>query len=104
MDSIQISLEQFRAVMLAAGYDQVTQRSWDPNIKLEEHVHPFDANAIVIQGEMVLGVKGYQPRRLIAGDTFHVLANTPHFEEYGKDGATYWVARKGDIPGVARGM
>jgi hypothetical protein len=53
---------------------------------------------------MVLGVKGYQPRRLIAGDTFHVLANTPHFEEYGKDGATYWVARKGDIPGVARGM
>jgi hypothetical protein len=54
MDSIKISLDQFRNLMLSAGYDHVTERSWAPNTKIEERTHPFDANAIVIQGEMIL--------------------------------------------------
>ena len=100
MDTIQLSLEQFKAVMLAAGYDQVTERVWEPHTKLEEHAHPFEANAIVVQGEVILGIKGSEPRRLTVGDTFHVLANTPHTEVYGSEGATYWVARKGDVPHI----
>jgi len=86
--------------MLAAGYDQVTERVWELDTKLEEHTHPFDANAIVVQGEVILGIKGRDPRLLTEGDTFHVLANTPHTEVYGTKGATYWVARKGDVPHI----
>lgn len=100
MDSIKISLEQFRNLMLSAGYDHVTERSWAPNTKIEERTHPFDANGIVIQGEMTLGIKGNGPRKLTTGDTFNILANTPHSEEYGKEGTTYWVARKGSITSV----
>ena len=55
--------------MLAAGYDQVTERVWEPHTKLEEHTHPFEANAIVVQGEVILGIKGSEPRRLTVGDT-----------------------------------
>jgi hypothetical protein len=100
MDSIKISLEQFRELMLAAGYDHVTERTWAPNTKIEERTHPFDANGIVIQGEMTLGIKGNGPRKLTTGDTFNILANTPHSEVYGKEGTTYWVARKGSITSV----
>ena len=98
MNTFTMTFEQFSSVMLAAGYDQVTTRVWDANIKLDEHTHPFDANAIVVQGDMVLGVEGRKPIKLAAGDTFHLKANTPHYEEYGSQGATFWVARKGEIP------
>ena len=100
MESIQLSLDQFKSIMLSAGYDQVTERVWEPHTKLDEHTHPFEANAIVVQGEVTLGIQGKEPRKLKAGDTFHVLANTPHTELYGSEGATYWVARKGDVPHV----
>ena len=95
MDSIKISLDQFRELMLTAGYDHITERGWEPNTKLEERTHPFDAIAIVIQGEMTLGVKGSEPRKLFTGDIFNIAANTPHYEQYGQNGTTYWVARKG---------
>jgi len=94
MQAINFTLEQFCAVMLAAGYDEVTERHWEPNTRLDEHTHPFDANAIVISGYVWLSVNGGDPKRLSAGDTFHVVANTPHAEEYGPEGASYWVARK----------
>lgn len=48
MEAINFTLEQFRSVMLAAGYDEVTERSWEPNTTLDVHTHPFDANAIVV--------------------------------------------------------
>jgi mannose-6-phosphate isomerase-like protein (cupin superfamily) len=96
MSAINLTLEQFRSVMLAAGYDEVTERSWDANTKLDEHTHPFDANAIVVSGNFWLSVNGGETKQLSAGDTFHVVANTPHSEEYGPEGATYWVARKSE--------
>ena len=95
MEAINFTFEQFRSVMLAAGYDEVTERSWEPNTKLDLHTHPFDANAVVVSGYLWLRVNGAEPKRLFAGDTFHVVANTPHAEEYGPEGASYWVARKG---------
>jgi hypothetical protein len=103
MDSINISLEQFRNLMLSLGYDHVTERGWKHNTKLEERSYPFDAVAIVIQGEMVLGVKGSAPRKLVTGDTFNIASNTPHYEQYGNNGTTYWVARKGYTRAVTYG-
>jgi hypothetical protein len=104
MDSIKISLDQFRNLMLSAGYDHVTERGWKPNTKLEERSYPFDAIAIVIQGEMILGVKGSDPRKLVTGDTFNIASNTPHYEQCGSNGTTYWVARKGHTTAATRGV
>ena len=87
------TFEEFRAQALARGADEVLERVWKPGTVLEMHTHPFDADALVVQGEMWLGEAGIE-RRLLAGDTFQLAAGTPHTERYGGDGATYWVARK----------
>lgn len=88
------SFEDFQATMLAAGYDEVLVRPWAPDTVVPHHTHPFDANALVVQGEMWLSVQGGAPRHLVAGDRFHLLAQVPHEEKYGPEGATYWVARR----------
>jgi quercetin dioxygenase-like cupin family protein len=98
METAEISFAQFTKMMLAAGYNQVIERIWEPDLTLEEHTHPYDVNAMVVQGEFVLTVKGEEPRKIVAGESFHVLANTPHSEQYGAVGATFWAARKGRIP------
>ena len=87
------TFDEFRGQALARGFDEVLERVWKPATVLETHTHEFEADAIVIRGEMWLGENGAE-RRLVAGDTFHLLAGTPHTERYGDDGAVYWVARK----------
>jgi hypothetical protein len=89
-----LTLAQFRALMLAAGYDEVTERHWAPATVVETHTHPFEANALMVQGEMWLSVAGDAARTLRPGDTFHLHENVPHAEKHGAEGATYWVARK----------
>lgn len=90
----QPTLAQFRATMLAAGYDEVLERVWAPGTAVDTHTHPFEANAIVVQGEMWLAVESGDARRLLPGDHFHLQVNAPHSERYGPEGATYWVARR----------
>jgi len=94
MDQITITLEQFRAVMLAAGYDEVMERKWSANTVVSQHPHPFEANALVVDGEMWLTIEDGAPRRLVAGDTFHLDAGVPHAERYSESGAVYWVGRR----------
>lgn len=84
----------FEAGAKAQGFDEVLERKWAPDTVLETHVHPFDANALVVAGEMWLTV-GADTRHLLAGDTFELARNIPHAERYGREGATYWVARRG---------
>ena len=93
-----LSLDQFRALMTAAGYSEVIERHWAPGTVLDTHTHPFGANAIVVQGRMWLAVQGGPERELQVGDTFALDAEIPHTERYcTEQGATYWVARK-DVP------
>ena len=88
------SFAQFESRAKAQGFDQVLERRWEPGTVLDTHVHPFDASALVVQGEMWL-IVGDNTRHLLAGDTFELARNTPHAERYGSEGATYWVARRG---------
>lgn len=57
------------------------------------HSHNFDAEAVVIQGEMWLTCDGVT-QHLSNGDTFKIGREVPHSERYGSQGATYWVARR----------
>lgn len=87
------TFDQFRDRALAQGFDEVLERRWAPGTVLDEHTHPFDANAVVVQGEMWL-VEGAVERCLHPGDTFELARGIPHAERYGPEGATYWVARR----------
>ena len=91
---MELTFDQFESLMLAAGYDEVIQRTWPPHTRLDEHTHPFEANGIVVSGVMQLQVEDGPPRTLHPGDVYHVLAGIRHAETYGDDGAMVWAARK----------
>lgn len=98
MSRIPISIEQLRQMLCAAGYDEVVERVWAPDTEVDCHTHPFDVNALMVDGEMTLAVADEMPRLLRAGDTFQLAAHVPHTETYGPRGATYWVARRAVAP------
>jgi molybdopterin-guanine dinucleotide biosynthesis protein A len=83
----------FERAHRAAGFDQIVERSWDPDVVLDTHSHPFAVQAQVVRGRMWLTVGG-QTRDMSAGDTFELAADVPHSERYGPQGAAYWVARR----------
>ena len=87
------SFETFRDEALACGCDEALVREWGADTVLETHTHPFDAEAVVVQGEMWLSEDG-RTRHLTCGGTFRLPAGTPHAERYGPEGATYWVGRR----------
>jgi hypothetical protein len=49
---IPMEFEAFADRMKKLGFDQVVERVWKPLTTVEEHTQPFDANALVVQGEM----------------------------------------------------
>jgi hypothetical protein len=86
----------FERDALASGYDEALERRWEPNTQLDTHSHPFDAEAVVVQGEMWLTCRGTM-RHLCRGDTFKIERGEAHEERYGCEGATYWVARRNAV-------
>ena len=87
------NFDLFAAKARAAGFDEALVREWAPDKVIETHTHPFDADAVVTQGEMWLTCAG-STRHLLPGDTFSLAREVPHAERYGPQGATYWVARR----------
>jgi len=96
--SLPASFDAFRAEALACGCDEALVREWPPAAVLDTHTHPFDAEAVVMHGEMWL-TEGGRTWHLTPGATFRLAAGVPHAERYGPQGATYWVARR--APGIA---
>jgi hypothetical protein len=88
-----MSFEAFQQQALAEGFDEVLERTWEPHTVLDTHTHPFAVKARVTDGQMWLSI-GTQKRYLTPGDEFTLAREEPHAEEYGPEGATYWVARK----------
>jgi hypothetical protein len=87
------TFEAFAERWRAAGFDEVIERRWAPGTVLDTHSHPFDAEALVTQGEFWLTCDG-RTRHLRAGDRFALAREAPHSERYGDEGATFWVARR----------
>ena len=87
------TFDQFKATSLAAGFDEVLVREWAPSQQVASHSHAFEVSALVVRGDLVLTVGG-QEHHLKAGDPFTLARDTLHTEQYGIDGATFWVARK----------
>jgi len=87
------SFEAFRAEALKAGCDEALVREWKPNTVVETHTHDFDAEVVVVQGEMWL-TEGGRTWHIKPGGSFRVAAGTPHGERYGPDGTTYYAGRR----------
>jgi quercetin dioxygenase-like cupin family protein len=85
--------DEFRAEMTRAGFENPVVVERDPNGALDEHVHPFEARALILSGEITLTVNG-QDRVYRSGDVFHLQQNEPHIEKYGPAGVRYLSARK----------
>jgi quercetin dioxygenase-like cupin family protein len=89
----QADFAAYAAAARAEGFDEVTERRWEPGVTVDTHTHPFAVKAVVVQGEMWLTV-GDATRHLRPGDTFALERDVPHAERYGAAGATYWAARR----------
>ena len=88
-----MTFDSFKADMLTRGFETVVEREWQPNTVVDDHSHPFRAQALVVRGEMWLTVGG-MTQHLKPGGTFDIEAGVQHSERYGTDGATYWVGRR----------
>ena len=87
------TFDQFKATSLAAGFDEVLVREWAAGQRVDSHTHAFEVSALVVRGDLVLTVVE-RVHHLKAGDPFTLARDTRHTEQYGADGATFWVARK----------
>ena len=74
-----VAFEEFAAQARARGFDEVLERRWEPGTVLDAHTHPFAVDALVVQGEMWLGV-GDVTQHLRPGDPCGPDANGPHPE------------------------
>ena len=87
------TLDSFRTRALARGFDEGLERVWAPDQVTATHAHPFDVEAVVVQGELWLTHEG-RTRHLTLGDAFVVDHDAPHSERYGTAGAVIWAARR----------
>ena len=65
----------------------------EPNCSRAEHAHHFDVSALVLEGEITLGVAG-QRRTYRPGDQFTMAAGCMHTEDVGPAGVRYVIGRR----------
>ncbi|HEY2977413.1 MAG TPA: AraC family ligand binding domain-containing protein [Burkholderiaceae bacterium] len=89
----ELTFDTFNASARSQGFDEIVERQWKPDTEVGTHTHSFAVKALVVQGEMWLSV-GERTQHLLPGDTFQLDHDEPHAERYGREGATYWAARR----------
>jgi quercetin dioxygenase-like cupin family protein len=75
------------------GFPDAVVVTREANVEMEMHEHPFEAKALILEGEMSIRMDD-EVRAYRVGDVFHLPANKPHAERFGPNGVTYLVGRK----------
>lgn len=83
----------FEAGLTRDGYTVVSV-TMQPDANNPEHVHPFDARLLVIEGAMTIVREGAPTRTYSAGETFEMPVGTKHSETAGDLGAIYVAGRR----------
>lgn len=65
----------------------------EPDGRLDTHAHPFEAKALILEGEIRI-VSGGEERCYGPGDVFHLQRDEPHVESYGPQGVRYLSGRR----------
>ena len=84
---------EFEALLAAEQFEQVVTVEREPGGSMDRHSHPFEAKALVIEGELSIRTE-HEERRYRAGEVFHLPADVPHSELFGPIGVKYLVGRK----------
>jgi quercetin dioxygenase-like cupin family protein len=84
---------EFERSLASDGFRDVDTRRIEPNRMTPEHEHPFDVRALVLSGDITLGVAG-ATHTYRAGDVFTMAATCRHTEAVGPDGVEYLVGRR----------
>ena len=57
----------------------ISSAEFAPGVTLPRHTHPGDDYTVVLQGTLELIVEGREPRRVSAGEAFHVPSGLVHY-------------------------
>lgn len=85
--------DQFIEMLTREGFAEIVTVEREANGFLDTHSHPFEAKALILDGEILLRIDGAE-QVCKTGQLFHLRANQPHSERYGPEGVRYVVGRK----------
>lgn len=88
-----MSPQDFEAQLKAESFDSSVTVSKPAGYVMDEHLHPFEAWALITEGDITLHINGVSTT-YPAGNMFRLPASTPHFESAISNGVTYLVGRK----------
>ncbi len=88
-----MDLKQFETELARDGYTERVEREMKPNTVLKAHTHEFDVRALMLAGELKLTWNG-ATQVYRAGEVFTMAAGCEHAEDWGADGARYFVGRR----------
>jgi quercetin dioxygenase-like cupin family protein len=89
----RLTAEMFSRDLARAGFNAPIIVERGPNESLDEHAHPFEARALILEGEITLSLEGRETVYRV-GDVFHLPSGARHIERYGPSGVRYLVGRK----------
>jgi quercetin dioxygenase-like cupin family protein len=88
-----IDEKSFEARLRNEGFPEIRTNQLAPGCHNDEHSHPFDVLALVLEGDITLTVDG-KARRYCPGDEFAMKAGCRHVEDVGAKGVRYLVGRR----------
>ena len=88
-----MNAQDFEAQLKAENFDAGVTIHKPIGYALDTHAHPFEAWALIFEGDITLRVNGVSTT-YAAGDVFRLPAATLHYESAIPRGVTYLVGRK----------
>jgi quercetin dioxygenase-like cupin family protein len=88
-----MNLDAFEAQLHAEGYQVITSVQQPAGYTMGDHVHAFDACALILEGDFTITVDGVD-YHYGSGDIFRLSAGTPHSERAGSQGVRYLAGRR----------
>lgn len=85
--------QEFAQQLTEEGFDEVLTTSVPANRQVDAHSHPFAVKAMVLAGEVTLGVAGRQTTYR-TGDIYTMARGCEHTELYGPEGLDLVFGRK----------
>ena len=85
--------EQFLQLLQQDGFPEPVEVHQIPNGYLEEHEHPFEVRALILEGAIEIACEGIRKNYNI-GDVFELGFKQSHAESYGPQGVKYLASRK----------
>ena len=84
---------RFESELRNEGFQEVLTKSLDAGTHNEEHHHPFEVKALVLEGEITLTVAG-DARTYRPGEVFTMASGCKHVEDVGAAGVRYVAGRR----------